>query len=72
MKIAAGKKVCLTLLYPLFPFMSLALWAVAIAATVITDADIAAAITCVYISAKSHCATVFEGTKRFFSAHYSP
>ena len=61
-KISAGQKICLPLLYPLFPFISLALWAVAITPTVITTADIAAAITRIYMSAQGCCATVFKGT----------
>jgi hypothetical protein len=68
-KISAGQKVCLPLLYPLFSFMSLTFWAMPVSATIIADADVAAAITCIYMSAQSRRAAVFEGTQGLLPVH---
>ena len=43
MIISAGQQICFPFLYPFFPLMSLALWAMTVAATIIADADVAAA-----------------------------
>ena len=65
MKIRAGQKVCFPPLSPLFSFVSLTFRTVPVATTVVADADVAAAITCIYMSAQSRCATIFEGTQCF-------
>jgi hypothetical protein len=69
MKIGAGQQVLLPLLYPLYPLMSLTLWAMPVPATVIADADVATAIRCIYMAAQSCCTTVFEGTQCFLLMH---
>jgi hypothetical protein len=63
MIIGAGQQVCFPFLYPFFPLMTLALWAMAVAATIIAYADVATAITGIYMATQSCCATVFDGSQ---------
>jgi hypothetical protein len=53
------------LLYPFFAFMPLAFWAMAIAATIIADADIAACAARIYVATQCRRAALGYSPQSF-------
>ena len=64
MIVGAGQQVSFPTLYPLFPLMPLAPGAMAVPATVVADADSAALITGIHMTAKSGCSALRYSPQR--------
>jgi hypothetical protein len=58
MIVIAGQQVCLPVVYPLLPLMALAFRTMPVTATIITDADVTAAITYIHMTAQCRCAAL--------------
>ena len=65
MIVSAWQQICFALLYPFFALMSLALRAMTIAATVVTDVYRTARTARIHMTAQSRCSALSNGSERF-------
>src|SRR5690606_1355965 len=65
MVVGAGQEVCFTLLYPCFSFMPLAFGTMPVAATIITDADVATSVAGIYMPAQGCRAALLNSPQCF-------
>ena len=64
MEVFDRKQVQLSLLYPFFPLLPLALWTMPVSATVVTDADLSARGTGVYMSTHGSSSAPHDSAQR--------